>query len=141
MFPEKTPHGKCGRRDGPHEPPAPHVVSRAEHDAIADRVLLLEAALHHVCDRLGIDTHSLPDPLGSPLADELRRDRSPKSLDELVSLLTGAHERMDRQQEEIDMHQVALVTLGLDVPLPAAVGGSGVRTGLRDRTPGRGVGR
>lgn len=31
-------------------------------DALTDRVLLLEAALHHICDVLGIDTHTLPDP-------------------------------------------------------------------------------
>jgi hypothetical protein len=50
---------KAARALPPREP-----VSREEFDALADRVLYLEAALHHVLDAARIDPHSLPDPIG-----------------------------------------------------------------------------
>ncbi|VTR98843.1 unnamed protein product [Gemmata massiliana] len=47
--------------EGPKSPLSPPCLAD-RLEALQDRVLYLEAALHHVCDRLGIDPGRLPDP-------------------------------------------------------------------------------
>jgi len=90
--------------------------SRDQYDALNDRILYLEAALHHLADLAGLDTSSLPD----PLASELRRGLKPRSLDELIHLLTAAHERFDAIEQQLELLTVAVATLGIDVDLPPA---------------------
>jgi hypothetical protein len=71
---------QSGRHDSPHP-------QHDEFEALSDRLLFAEAALHHVCDRLGIDTHDLPDP----------------TVDRLVAVLLAWHERFDSLEQKLDL--------------------------------------
>lgn len=79
MIPTPADHGNHSRADTPHIVGPHRLVSTAqidellrhilqlrdEVDAISDRLLYAEAALHHICDRLAIDEHGLPDPIAA----------------------------------------------------------------------------
>jgi hypothetical protein len=85
-----------------------------EFEALSDRVLYLEAALHHIADLIDLDLAGFPE----PLAIRLKRDIKPRSLDELIHLLTAAHERFDAIERQLELLTVAVATLGIDVDLP-----------------------